>query len=75
MLTYSFSTLYHATQRGKIKDFLRENCEHQLEIDYVDYMKNCEINTSSWTTVRTRKDILEFRKTKRSLTQPSETEP
>jgi len=23
MLTYSFSTLYHATQRGKIKDFFR----------------------------------------------------
>tara|TARA_B110000008_G_C16935950_1_gene550569 strand:- start:481 stop:747 length:267 start_codon:yes stop_codon:yes gene_type:complete len=26
----------------KIKDFLHENCEHQLDMDYIDTMKNGE---------------------------------
>ena len=50
MLEQSITTMknkieYRTEELGKIKDFLRENCEHQLEIDYVDSMKNCEINS------------------------------
>lgn len=47
MLDQSISTMKnkieHRTEElEKIKEYLTENCEHQLDIDYIDSMKNGE---------------------------------
>jgi len=45
MLDQSISTMknkieHYTEELEKIKEYLTENCEHQLDMDYIDTMKN-----------------------------------
>ena len=47
MLEQSISTMKNKIENnteelGKIKEYLSENCEHKLVIDYIDIMRNGE---------------------------------
>ena len=47
MLEQSISTMKNKIENNtgeleKIKEYLSENCEHNIEIDYIDSMKNGE---------------------------------
>ena len=39
-MTYKLES--YTRELKKIKDFLKENCEHNIQIDYIDTMKNGE---------------------------------
>ena len=47
MLDQSISTMknkieYYTEELEKIKEYLTENCDHKIEIDYIDSIKNGE---------------------------------
>ena len=47
MLDQSISTMknkieHYTEELEKIKEYLTENCDHKIEIDYIDSMKNGE---------------------------------